>query len=233
MRFLAIPLAMILGVATFESEAAAKTETSLHDTSCGKAGKHRKSRRSKRRSRQKAEGHAVYDLRAEAPPRPSGVIELFDLARQEHVNVNIYLSDGSYAPEAVESVSHLMRCKRTETEKPIEPRLMTILSHIHDHYKKRIEVVSGYRNQQRQTSFHYQGSAIDIRVPGVSPTKLCKFVHSLDTGGMGIGLYPRSRFVHVDIRPLPSYRWVDYSGSDPDDPGKRPPREFRNKKLRS
>lgn len=235
MRFLAFPLALILGVSTYESEAAAKSESSVIHVSTGRSssGRHRKARRRSKRHSPKPAGHAVFDLRSEVPPKPSGEVVLYDLARHETVNVNIYLPDGSYAPQAVEEVSHLLRCKRTDAEKPIEPRLMAILSHIHDKYERRIEVVSGYRNQQRQTSFHFQGAAIDIRVPGISPTKLRRFVHSLDTGGMGIGLYPRSRFVHVDIRPLPSYRWVDYSGSDPDDPGKKPPRDFKNKKLRS
>jgi len=37
---------------------------------------------------------------------------------------------------------------------------------------------------------------------------------SLDGGGMGIGIYPRSGFIHVDYRAPgePSYRWTDYSG---------------------
>jgi hypothetical protein len=50
---------------------------------------------------------------------------------------------------------------------------------------------------------------------------------------MGVGLYPRSEFVHVDVRPLPSYRWIDYAKSDPDNPDKRPPRGWKRKKLNS
>jgi hypothetical protein len=48
-----------------------------------------------------------------------------------------------------------------------------------------------------------------------------------------VGLYPRSEFVHVDVRPLPSYRWIDYSHGDPDAPDKRPPRGWKRKKLTS
>ena len=86
-----------------------------------------------------------------------------------------------------------------------------MLSRIYDHFGKRIELVSGFRNQKRTSSFHFHGSASDIRIPGVSDKVLHKFVQSLDTGGMGIGIYPRAGFVHVDIRPEPSYRWTDYA----------------------
>ena len=36
---------------------------------------------------------------------------------------------------------------------------------------------------------------------------------------MGIGIYPRAGFVHVDIRPEPSYRWTDYSPPGSSDMG--------------
>ena len=42
------------------------------------------------------------------------------------------------------------------------------------------------------------------------------FAETLDTGGMGIGLYPRGQFVHIDVRPLPSYRWIDYVAAEPE-----------------
>ncbi len=62
---------------------------------------------------------------------------------------------------------------------------------------------------------------MDVRVPGVSAYELKKFAETLDQGkdgpdgGMGIGIYPASGFVHIDFRALgePSFRWVDWSGS--------------------
>jgi hypothetical protein len=44
---------------------------------------------------------------------------------------------------------------------------------------------------------------------------------------MGVGWYPRVGFVHVDVRPPPSYRWIDYSRSNPDDRGRQLPRGFK------
>jgi uncharacterized protein YcbK (DUF882 family) len=106
----------------------------------------------------------------------------------------------------------------------MEPRLLSILSHVFDHFgERRIEIVSGFRNQRKTTSYHYKGSASDIRVEGVASKDLKAFVETLDAGGMGIGIYPVTGFVHIDVRPPPSYRWIDYSPSNPDAGEKKPP----------
>ena len=173
-------------------------------------------------------------LRTTPPERPSGNLHLYVLATHESLKVNIYNEDGSYNIEALQAVSHLLRCKRTGAEKEIEPRLMTVLSTIYDHFGgKRLEIVSGFRNQRRTTSYHFRGSASDIRIAGIKPVKIRDYAHSLDAGGMGVGLYPRSQFVHVDVRPLPSYRWIDYASGNPDSPDKRPPRGWKRKRLTS
>jgi uncharacterized protein YcbK (DUF882 family) len=173
-------------------------------------------------------------LRKEPAPRPSGNLHLVALSAQEALKVNIYNDDGSYSVAALEAASRLLRCKRTATIRDIEPRLLMVLSQVYDYFGERpIEVISGYRNQRRTSSYHYQGAATDIRIVGVKPAKLRAFVESLDEGGMGIGLYPRTGFVHVDVRPPPSYRWIDWSRSNPGSPDKRPPPGFKRKKLQT
>jgi uncharacterized protein YcbK (DUF882 family) len=178
-------------------------------------------------------GYAVLDekLRKRMPPPPSGNIHLRNLYRQEELKVNIFNRDGSYNTDVLKQLSHLLRCKRTDTERPIEPRLFAVLSHVHDHFGgRRIEITSGYRNQRKTTSNHFKGSATDIMIEGVRPKVLRSFIESLDAGFMGVGIYPESGFVHVDIRPPPSYRWIDYSRSDPNDPNRRPLPIFKKKK---
>lgn len=154
---------------------------------------------------------ASSELREEALGTPSGHLELTAVNFHEKIVVDIYNEDGSYNEEALDELNHLFRCRRTGTERAIDPRLFVVLSHVYDRYQKPLELVSGFRNQQRVTSFHFHGSASDIRIPGVSDKELHKFVGSLDIGGMGLGIYPRAGFIHVDIRPEPSYRWVDNS----------------------
>ncbi len=151
------------------------------------------------------------ELRSEPLEKPSGHIVLTAVNFRERVDVQLYQEDGTFDPDALDTLNHLFRCRRTGTEKAIEPKLFEMLSRIYDRFEKPLELVSGFRNQERVTSFHFHGSASDIRIPGVPEKALQKFVASLDTGGMGIGLYPRAGFVHVDIRPEASFRWIDYS----------------------
>lgn len=166
-------------------------------------------------------------LRKTPLPRPSGKLELTSVNDPgAYLMVNIYSADGSFNEEALDQLNHFWKCRRSGTEKAINPHLFEILSHVYDHFGKPIGLVSGFRNQERTTSFHFRGSASDIRVDGVNERELKRFVESLDTGGMGIGIYPHGHFIHVDIRPEPSYRWVDTSP-----PGGGP--KSKNKRRRS
>src|SRR5262249_14224678 len=53
----------------------------------------------------------------------------------------------------------------------------------------------------------------DFIVAGTPDEDVAKFARQI--GFVGVGIYPTSKFVHVDIRPQ-SYFWIDYSG-----PGKK------------
>ncbi|HMU40556.1 MAG TPA: DUF882 domain-containing protein [Pseudomonadota bacterium] len=159
-------------------------------------------------------------LRSRPPARPSGNIVISSVNDPKNVvSVNIYNADGSFNQDALDQLNHVWRCRRTQTEKQIDPHLFEVVSHVYDRFQKPLTLVSGFRNQPRTTSFHYAGSASDLSVPGVPDSRLKAFVESLDTGGMGIGIYPHAGFIHVDIRPEPSYRWVDRAAAGSTDSG--------------
>ena len=174
-------------------------------------------------------------LRTEPLPRPSGNLEIVSLSNpSDRAKVNIYNADGSYSVDAVEDLNFVLRCRRTDAEKPIDIQLLTWLSLIYDHFGgKPLQIVSGYRNQRTQTCNHFKGRATDIRIEGVSPKQVRSFAETLDRGGMGIGLYPRSQFVHIDVRSPPSYRWIDNSPPNSNAAEKRPPRGWKRRKLES
>jgi uncharacterized protein YcbK (DUF882 family) len=183
-------------------------------------------------------GHVVPEelLRTDPLPRPSGNIAMVSLNNPDEapVKVNIYNADGSYNVDALDQLNHILRCRRTDTETAMDPQLITMLSHVYDHFgSKPLEIVSGYRNQRKQTSNHFKGRASDIRIAGVSPKKIEAFAETLDRGGLGIGIYPRSQFVHIDVRSPPSYRWTDWSPPGSNANEKRPPRGWKRKKLES
>ena len=184
-----------------------------------KAPGHASARPSKKQTKKRAKLAAFSgglaprgELRAEPIEKPSGHVVLTSVNfAGERIDVQLYAADGSFDVDALDTLNHAFRCRRTGTEKAIDPRLFEMLSRIYDRFERPLELVSGFRNQERVTSFHFHGSASDIRITGVSERELHRFVTSLDAGGMGIGLYPRAGFVHVDIRPEASYRWTDYS----------------------
>jgi uncharacterized protein YcbK (DUF882 family) len=98
-----------------------------------------------------------------------------------------------------------------------EPRLALLIAAISDHFGGRpMFVVSGFREVRgftRETSRHVRGHAVDVQVAGVPKRALWDFCRSVSR--TGCGLYPRSSFVHVDVRESAA-QWVDWSG-----PGRR------------
>jgi len=201
------------------------------------AGKKKsKSKKGKKKDRYFS-GHGVdrEELRTEAVSKPSGDVWLYSANFREEVKVNIYDSSGGFDDEALAQLDHIFRCKRTGEQRAVDPRLYETVSVIQDHFGKRIELVSGFRFQENETSRHFHASAADMRIEGVSIRELYDYAETLDTGGMGIGIYPRSGFVHVDWRAPgePSYRWTDRSPPERDSGGKRPSHRWRGKKPTS
>jgi uncharacterized protein YcbK (DUF882 family) len=205
----------------------------------GASGKRARKRRGKSRRGHGAKfaGRVVAEseLRQDPLPRPSGNLEIVSLSNSnDRAKVNIFNSDGSYSVDAIEELNFVLRCRRTDAEKPIDIQLLNWLSLIYDHFgRKPLQIVSGFRNQRKQTSNHFKGRATDIRIEGVSPKQIRAFAETLDRGGMGIGLYPVSEFVHIDVRSPPSYRWIDRSPPNSNAAEKRPPRGWKRHKLES
>lgn len=85
----------------------------------------------------------------------------------------------------------------------IHPKLVEMLQVLREKVGRPVIITSGYRCPSRNMavggalqSYHMRGMAADIKVPGVSISRLAQLAESL--GFNGIGLYPG--FVHVDIR---------------------------------
>lgn len=155
------------------------------------------------------------ELRTEPLERPSGAISIVNDNLRESLTVNIYRPDGSYDDGALAQLDEVFRCKRSGETRAVDPRLYEMLSRISDYFGgKQVELVSGFRFHERSSSRHFHASAMDIRIKGVGLKELHAYAASLDGGGMGLGIYPNSGFIHFDYRAPgePSYRWTDYSG---------------------
>ena len=93
--------------------------------------------------------------------------------------------------------------------------LLPLLARLADHFPARaIEIVSGYRPGAREGSRHRFGRALDLRVEGVAIDDVRAFLDA--EPNTGLGLYPTSGFVHLDVR-SERVRWIDESG-----PGEAP-----------
>ena len=186
-----------------------------------------------RRVRGRFRGHPVSraELRTEPLPQPSGQVHLVNVNLGEVVKVDLYREDGKLDEESLSKLDHAFRCRRTKEVHAVDPRLFEIMSVIQDHFGGRpIHLVSGFRFQRNEGSRHFHASAMDIKIPGVSAKELYRYAQSLDPGGMGIGIYPREGFVHVDFRAPgeKSYRWVDRSrGDSRTSDGKKPSKLWR------
>ena len=117
-------------------------------------------------------------------------------------------------PAGWRKINDLFRDWRSEYAMQIHRRLLWHLYIVGQHFDAPIEIVSGFRKEERKTSRHKQGRAVDFRVKGVSPKtvwRFCKRFHPI-----GAGYYPKSKFVHLDVRKR-TYYWIDDSG-----PGETP-----------
>ncbi len=122
-----------------------------------------------------------------------------------------YCVDGCYQPGALEAVNHILRDHRTGEVHAIDPHLLDLLHDLNAKLEtnEAFQVISGYRSPQTNAmlherssgvaskSLHPQGKAIDIRVPG----RALNIVHAnaLSLARGGVGFYPTSDFVHVDV----------------------------------
>jgi uncharacterized protein YcbK (DUF882 family) len=154
-------------------------------------------------------------IRSEPLEKPSGNISIKAENLGEELTVNIYKKDGSFDEAVLAQLDNLWRCTQTGEVRAVRAELYEQLSRIYDHFEgQQVQLVSGFRFGERNSSRHYHASAMDIRIPGVSVNKLYAFAETLDAGGTGLGIYPTGQFIHFEFRAPgePSFRWVDYSG---------------------
>jgi LysM repeat protein len=116
---------------------------------------------------------------------------------------------GKVAPGAVESISKLFGA--TGKRPRVDPRLIALLADVSEHFGgKPLRIVSGWRDHSYfEDSRHKHSQAVDFSIPGVANTVLRDYVRRFRN--CGVGYYPNSSFVHLDVRESAAY-WVDYAG---------------------
>jgi uncharacterized protein YcbK (DUF882 family) len=154
--------------------------------------------------------HAASTLAAPHDGAGRVMLTLSTINRAETLSVPAAGDDGGFSSTDLDRVARLLRAAGGE-EHPIDPRTLSLVYRIQTHFGvPEVRVVSGYRvPKPGSRSNHGKGRAMDMVVPGVPDEEVARFAR--DMGFVGVGVYPTSQFVHVDIRPR-SYFWVDFSG---------------------
>ena len=129
----------------------------------------------------------------------------------------VFWENGQYVPDALRAVNHVLRDFRTNTIHQMDPGLLNLLATItaKTETSSPFYVISGYRSPQTNAllrdeggagtgvakkSLHMEGEAIDIRLGDVALNHLHNA--ALSVRGGGVGYYPSSDFVHVDVGPV-------------------------------
>jgi LysM repeat protein len=134
-------------------------------------------------------------------------------------------SDGRLRSQAVRALNNLLGASGSHPTLP--ERLVRLLIEVSDTFGGRpIRLVSGYRTTSYfEDSRHKSSSAIDFMVVGVPNAVVVEYLREIED--VGVGYYPNSSFVHMDVRDHSAY-WVDYAGpgepprSTPNAPPRRP-----------
>jgi len=137
----------------------------------------------------------------------------------EEIEVSLNLDTGEVDAAGYTRLRHVMRCLRTTAETPIDPRLIDLLYRIAQRTHQKIILVSGFRAPMfslATLSYHTRGMAADIRIPGMTPLMARDLAESM--GVHGLGYYPVSGFIHVDVRDEKT-RWTDYGENRQDGSG--------------
>jgi uncharacterized protein YcbK (DUF882 family) len=145
-------------------------------------------------------------------------VTLYSVNLGERIRVFPILPDGSLDPTVVDEIARVMRDKNTDAVHAVALRLVKLVYKLAVKFNVRqITVISGYRQPKEEEGggHHADGTAIDLAFSGVRLPVLAQAARRL--GHVGVGLYPTSGFVHLDVRESRSYFWVDRSG--PGQPG--------------
>lgn len=140
-------------------------------------------------------------------------VELYKVRTDETRHIVLARCSGAVWEPGREELSRFL--DRTGDESPVllDRLLLKHVQTVAERFPgRRVEVVSAYRapvGEQRASSRHCKAKAMDFRVSGVPNTRLRDFARTL--GNVGVGFYPNSTFIHLDVRERPAF-WVDWSG---------------------
>jgi uncharacterized protein YcbK (DUF882 family) len=153
-------------------------------------------------------GAALAAVRVPYPPERA--LRFYNLHTGESLST-VHCENGRYVDGALKEINYILRDFQANEIKPIDPRLLDLLYSLNRrlYTQEPFHVISGYRSPATNAmlaahsegvarrSLHIEGKAADIRVPNRRLWEVWQAAIDLWSGG--VGFYPRSDFVHVDV----------------------------------
>lgn len=126
----------------------------------------------------------------------------------------VYYANGEYVDSALDKINRFLKDFRTGDVSDINPGLLDLLHDVRNELgsEQPYEVISAYRSPRTnemlrattsgvaKKSHHLKGNAIDVRLRGVRTHTLRETALRMERGG--VGYYPKSDFVHMDLGPV-------------------------------
>jgi uncharacterized protein YcbK (DUF882 family) len=223
-------LGLLSALMSFSPAALAATSSKTRKTKrAQKTGKSSKTRRATTRTstkpRVRTRTQAAKPAQPERPgrrlasdPRSEKTISLVVPQTGEKLIQVPFWTNGSYLPDAMIEIAHLMRDMRSGEVRPVDPGLLDLLYDLGQTLETAspFQIVCGYRSPSTNAilrahsarvarhSLHMEGRAIDIRLDRGGANNLRRAALALERGG--VGYYPGAGFVHVDTGPVRTWR---------------------------
>ena len=126
-------------------------------------------------------------------------------------SLTVYWAAGEYLEDGLREINTVLRDHRADETYPIDRNLLDLLTALQAEVgcRNAFHVISGYRSPATNASlrgkssgvarrsYHMQGKAIDIRLPGCVLADLHRAALDLKAGG--VGSYAAADFIHVDV----------------------------------
>ncbi len=150
-------------------------------------------------------------------PKHRGRLEL--VGHTQRFKGEVFDKKGRVLPGARRGVSRVLGVGSSDPR--LDDRLLRSLVTVSDHFGGRpLRIVSGYRRSSYfKDSKHKASRAVDFSIPGVPNEVVRDYVRGMQN--VGVGYYPNSSFIHLDVREYSAY-WVDYAR--PGEPPRKSPR---------
>lgn len=137
-------------------------------------------------------------------------LKFHNLHTEEKIDLAYWVED-RYVPESLAEINRILRDHRTNEVAVIDTRLLDLLHRVSATVEssRPFEIISAYRSPLSNKtlaetskgvakhSLHMEGKAIDVRLPNIALANLRRAALKLKGGG--VGYYPSSNFVHLDV----------------------------------